>query len=54
VNNGVTNPTSTTPTSSFSFMTYSFSGLVLDQLTTGIQITATAGTFISAILSTDD
>jgi len=45
---------STTPTSSFLFYSYTSSGLILDQLTTGINLVATVGTFVSSSLATVD
>lgn len=54
VNNAITNPISTNPTSSFGFVTYSPAMIVLDQLNKGINLVATVGTFVSTQLSSED
>jgi hypothetical protein len=54
INNAIKNPTSTTPTSSFQVYTYSGTGQVIDQLTTGINLVATVGSFVSSTLVSED
>lgn len=52
INNAITNPTSTTPTSSFQFYTYN--GVqVLDSLTLGINLIATVGSFVNTKLTSE-